>query len=135
MAGVCQAGKDILVRQAGIVRHYVGFRLSGRKQVEDELGREPGTSDNRLARKHLGIDHDTIRPGHALIIPRRGTNAAHEFAQSSEAVRATIGLPLDEQRHAAARYLSTTADEVRSAFSRRIRPDDFVTFVRGPAPR
>jgi zinc protease len=49
--------------------------------------------------------------------------------------RATIGLPLDEQRHAAARYLSMTADEIRSAFSRRIRPDDFVTVVRGPAPR
>jgi zinc protease len=49
--------------------------------------------------------------------------------------RATLGLPLDEQRRAAARYLAMTAAEVRSAFARRIRPDDLVTVVRGPAPK
>jgi zinc protease len=49
--------------------------------------------------------------------------------------RATIGLPLDEQRRAAARYLALTAEEIRSAFARRIRPNDFVAVVRGPAPR
>ncbi len=49
--------------------------------------------------------------------------------------RATIGLPLDEQRSAAARYLAMTAEEIRSAFARRIRPNDFVSVVRGPAPQ
>jgi zinc protease len=48
--------------------------------------------------------------------------------------RASIGLPLDEQRRAAARYLAMTAEEIRSAFARRIRPSDFVSVVRGPAP-
>jgi zinc protease len=48
--------------------------------------------------------------------------------------RATVGLPLDEQRRAAARYLAMTAEEIRSAFARRIRPNDFVSVVRGPAP-
>ena len=48
--------------------------------------------------------------------------------------RATIGLPLDEQNRAAARYLAMTAAEIRSAFVRRIRPGDFVTVVRGPTP-
>jgi zinc protease len=49
--------------------------------------------------------------------------------------RATLGLPLDEQLRAAARYFAMTAGEVRSAFARRIRPDDLVTVVRGPAPK
>jgi zinc protease len=46
--------------------------------------------------------------------------------------RATMGLPLDEQRRAASRYLSMTAGDIRSAFARRIRPNDFVSVVRGP---
>ncbi len=49
--------------------------------------------------------------------------------------RATLGLPLDEQRTAAARYLNMTAAEIRSAFMRRVRPQDLVTVVRGPAPQ
>jgi zinc protease len=48
--------------------------------------------------------------------------------------RATIGLPLDEQHRAAERYLAMTAEEIRSAFARRVRPDDFVSVVQGPAP-
>jgi len=46
--------------------------------------------------------------------------------------RATMGLPLDEQRRAASRYMSMTAGDIRSAFARRIRPNDFVSVVRGP---
>lgn len=49
--------------------------------------------------------------------------------------RATLGLPLDEEIRAAERYMAMTAGEVRSAFARRIRPDDLVTVVRGPAPK
>lgn len=49
--------------------------------------------------------------------------------------RASIGLPLDEQRRAATRYFNMTAADVRSAFARRIRPDDLVSVVRGPAPK
>lgn len=49
--------------------------------------------------------------------------------------RAALGLPLDEEIVAAKRYMTMTAGEVRSAFARRIRPDDLVTVVRGPAPK
>jgi zinc protease len=48
--------------------------------------------------------------------------------------RATLGLPLDEEHRAATRYFSMTAADIRSAFARRIRPNDFVSVVRGPAP-
>ncbi len=59
---------------------------------------------------------------------------------SSEAVaaglldRAQMGLPLDEPIVAGQRYLALTADDVRAAFAKWIRPDGFVQVVRGPSP-
>ena len=49
--------------------------------------------------------------------------------------RAQIGLPLDESYRAAAKYVALTAEDVKAAFARKIRPDDFVQIVRGPAPQ
>jgi zinc protease len=48
--------------------------------------------------------------------------------------RAQIGLPLDESRRMGQRYFDLTADEVRAAFAKWIRPQDFVQVVRGPQP-
>ena len=47
--------------------------------------------------------------------------------------RAQIGLPLNEPEIAAKLYFDTTAEQVRAAFAKRIRPDGFVQIVRGPA--
>jgi len=49
--------------------------------------------------------------------------------------RAQIGLPLDEPERAAKRFYDLTADDVRSAFAKWIRVDDFVLIVRGPTPQ
>ena len=49
--------------------------------------------------------------------------------------RAQIGLPLNEPERAAKRFYDLTADDVRAAFAKWIRPDDFVQIVRGPAPQ
>jgi zinc protease len=49
--------------------------------------------------------------------------------------RAQIGLPLDEPTRAAKRYFNLSADDVKNAFSRRVRPNDLVQVVRGPAPQ
>ena len=49
--------------------------------------------------------------------------------------RAQMDLPLDEPLRAAKRYFAMTADEVRAAFSKWVRPQDFVQVVRGPAPQ
>jgi zinc protease len=48
--------------------------------------------------------------------------------------RALIGLPLDEPFRAAQRYYTLSADDVREAFKKWIRPNGFVQVVRGPAP-
>jgi zinc protease len=49
--------------------------------------------------------------------------------------RAQLNLPLDEAARAAKRYISLSADDVRLAFAKWIRPDGFVQVVRGPAPQ
>lgn len=48
--------------------------------------------------------------------------------------RAQIGLPLDEPLRAAKQYFSLTADQVRAAFEKWVRPDGLVQIIRGPAP-
>jgi zinc protease len=45
------------------------------------------------------------------------------------------GLPLDEPVRGAKRYLNISAGEIQAAFSRWIRPDDFVQVTLGPVPR
>jgi len=49
--------------------------------------------------------------------------------------RAVIGLPLDEPIVAAKKYFELNADQVKAAFARQVRLDDFVQVVRGPAPQ
>ena len=49
--------------------------------------------------------------------------------------RAEIGLPLDEPIRAAKTYYELSADQVRAAFFKLIRPEDFVQVVRGPVPQ
>jgi zinc protease len=48
--------------------------------------------------------------------------------------RAQMGLPLDEPAKAAAKYAAMTAEEVKAAFARKIRTEDFVQVARGPVP-
>jgi zinc protease len=49
--------------------------------------------------------------------------------------RAQIGLPLDEPIQGAKHYFSITGDQVKAAFAKWIRPEDFVQIIRGPAPQ
>jgi zinc protease len=47
--------------------------------------------------------------------------------------RAQLDLPLDEPVRAAQRYFDLTAEQVRGAFQKWIRPNGFVQVIRGPA--
>ncbi len=49
--------------------------------------------------------------------------------------RAVRGLPLDEPIRAAERYQSISAEQVRDAFAKWVRPNDFVEVIQGPAPK
>jgi zinc protease len=50
-------------------------------------------------------------------------------------LRSVTGLPLDEPTRAATTYLSLTAEDVKAAFARWIRPADLVQVTEGPNPR
>jgi len=77
-----------------------------------------------------------LQQAKALLLRQIPLAAASEDAVASGYVaRARIGLPLDEPSHAAQRYFTMTADEVRAAFARHINPANFVQVVRGPAPQ
>jgi zinc protease len=45
------------------------------------------------------------------------------------------GKPLDEMTIAAQHYMKLTAPEIQASFRKYVRPDDFVTAVKGPAPK
>ncbi len=49
--------------------------------------------------------------------------------------RSELGLPLDEPTIAAKRYIELDAQGVKSAFAKRIRPDDLARVTQGPAPK
>jgi len=49
--------------------------------------------------------------------------------------RATDELPLDEPTQAARRYLTLTAEQVRDAFARWLRPQALVEVTQGPTPQ
>ncbi|HWI59659.1 MAG TPA: pitrilysin family protein [Bacillota bacterium] len=49
--------------------------------------------------------------------------------------RSLLGLPLDEPSRAAHRYLQLTAEDVRVAYAKWLRPDQLVQVTQGPAPR
>lgn len=49
--------------------------------------------------------------------------------------RAQLDLPLDEPARSARRYFDLSAQQVKAAFQKWIRPDGFVQVVRGPNPQ
>ncbi len=64
------------------------------------------------------------------------------LAQASESsiaegllARALMGLPLDEPVRAAEKYQALTAEQVRAAFAKWVRPSDFVEVIQGPPPK
>jgi zinc protease len=48
--------------------------------------------------------------------------------------RAVLDLPLDEPTRAAHRYVALTAEQVRAAFAKWLRPRDWIQVTEGPAP-
>lgn len=49
--------------------------------------------------------------------------------------RAILDLPLDEPHIAAEQYITLTAEQVKSAFAKWVRPADLVQVAQGPAPQ
>ena len=63
------------------------------------------------------------------------SESSEETVARGLVARALIGLPLDEPQRAAERYYALTADEIKAAFAKWIKPESLVQVVRGPAPK
>jgi zinc protease len=77
-----------------------------------------------------------LQQAKALLLRQITLSESSEDAVASGFVaRALVGLPLDEPIRAAQRYYALSAEQVRAAFEKWIRPEAFVQVVRGPAPQ
>ena len=89
-----------------------------------------------IAMQHENITDAELQQAKALLL--RQIPLAESSVNGVAAgwlARAEIGLPLDEPSRGAAIYISMTAPQVKAAFAKWIRPDEFVQIVRGPAPQ
>jgi len=79
------------------------------------------------------VTPEELHQAKALLLRQMALQQSSEDAIAAVLLaRAQIGLPLDESRRMGQRYYDLTADEVRAAFAKWIRPQDFVQVVRGP---
>lgn len=135
------------LRQINGYVYNVSDRLSATQTRADytvEYGCDPANVSKARAliqRDLASMQKDNVTPeeleqAKALLLRQIPLSEASEDATASGYLRRVdVDLPLDEPFRAAQRYFNMTADEVRAAFAKWIRPEDFVQVVRGPAPK
>jgi zinc protease len=105
-----------------------------------------GRENTRKAKALIQRDIEEMRTGEvsagelhqakAFLLRQIPLSASSEEEVAEDLLdRAEIGLPLDEPDREIGKYLNVTAAEIRAAFAKRIRPEDFVQVVRGPSIR
>jgi zinc protease len=88
------------------------------------------------AMRTANVSDAELQQAKALLLRQITLSESSEEAVAGGFVaRALIGLAIDEPIRAAERYYALSADDVRAAFEKWIRPNGFVQVVRGPAPR
>ncbi|HUJ45110.1 MAG TPA: pitrilysin family protein, partial [Opitutaceae bacterium] len=88
------------------------------------------------AMRTTNVSDAELQQAKALLLRQITLNESGEDSVAGGFVaRALIDLPLDEPIRAAQRYYALSADQVRAAFEKWIRPGAFVQVVRGPAPK
>lgn len=82
------------------------------------------------------VSDEELHQAKALLLRQLPLSEASQAAVAGGLLgRAVAGLPLDEPFKAAAKYVSLSAEDVKAAFARKVRPEDFVQVVRGPTPQ
>ncbi len=82
------------------------------------------------------VSPDELHLAKALLLRQIPLSESSEDAVARGLLgRAAVGLPLDEPVVAARKYYELDAAQVKAAFEKWIRPDDFVQVVRGPTPQ
>jgi zinc protease len=82
------------------------------------------------------VSPDELHLAKALLLRQIPLSESSEDAVAMGLLgRAQLGLPLDEPVIAARKYYELDASQVKAAFAKLVRPDDFVQVVRGPTPQ
>jgi zinc protease len=109
---------------------------------EVEFGAEPGNVARAAAmvRRELQqmqaspVSAEELRQAKTLLLAKIPLDEASEDDIAEGLLsRSNLDLPLDEPTVAARHYLLLTAEEVRAAFARHVRPDAMAEIVQGPA--
>ncbi len=135
------------LRQVAGYVYYVGVDLGASKTratytVEYGCNAENVSKARALVQRDLNqmrtqnVSDAELHQAKALMLRQIPLSESSEEAVAHGFLgRAEIGLPLDEPIRAAKTYYELNADQVRAAFFKLIRPEDFVQVVRGPAPQ
>jgi zinc protease len=82
------------------------------------------------------VTPDELRQAKTLLIRQVPLSQASIDGIAGELLELAVkDLPLDEPQRAARRYLDLTAEQVKDAFAKWVRPADFVQVTLGPAPQ
>ncbi len=88
------------------------------------------------AMRSTNVSDAELQQAKALLLRQTTlSESSEETVARGLVARALIGLPLDEPERAAKRYYAISADEIKAAFAKWIKPDALVQVVRGPAPK
>jgi zinc protease len=135
------------LRQVAGYVYYVNVSLGASKTratytVEYGCNPENVSKARALVQRDLNqmrtqdVSADELHQAKALLLRQIPLGESSEEAVAQGILgRAEIGLPLDEPILAARKYLELSADQVKAAFFKDVRPDDLVQVVRGPAPQ
>jgi zinc protease len=132
-----------LREKAGLVYSVDSFVQAGRTRTV--FGVAFACDPHNVSRSRTMVEHDLREMQKDLLSPselhQTKTLLLRQLPLSEASVdavaggllsRSIDGLPLDEPVYAARRYLDMTAEEVRDAFTRLIRPSDFVEVIVAP---
>ena len=82
------------------------------------------------------VSADELRQVKVLVLRRLQIAEANMAGIGQDLLGLSVlGLPLDEPERSARLYMQMTGEQIRAAFMKWIRPDDFVNVTLGPEPR
>lgn len=82
------------------------------------------------------VSADDLRQAEAMLLRQVPlSEASVDQIAAGWISRSNIGLPLDEPNIAAQHYVELTADRVKAAYAKWLRPDDLVEVTEGPNPQ
>jgi zinc protease len=82
------------------------------------------------------VSADDLRQAKAMLLRQVPlSEASVDSIAGGWIARSTIGLPLDEPTIAAEHYVELTAEQVKAAYAKWLRPDDLVEVTEGPNPK